>query len=150
MTYNHKVTGRALSMPTSFAIGVCISLGLTLILSAVLAKLISIEKVEWERVGYWIMAILLTASVVGTKATCAMIKRRKAMSCLIVGALYWLGLLIIAALFYGGQYTGIGVSGMMILCGCAVVCLLELRAVRGSGTTRFNEKGRKKHYNYKR
>ena len=51
MTYNHKVTGRALSMPTSFAIGVCISLGLTLILSASLAKLISIEKVEWERAG---------------------------------------------------------------------------------------------------
>lgn len=150
MTYNHKVTGKALSMPASFAIGVSISLGLTLILSAILAKLISIEKVEWERAGYWIMVILLTASAVGTKATCVMIKRRKAMSCLIAGALYWLGLLIIAALFYGGQYTGIGVSGMIILCGCAVVCLLELRAGRGSGATRFNGKGRKKHYNYQR
>lgn len=147
MTYNHKVTGSALSMPTSFAIGVCISLGLTLILSAVLAKLISIEKVEWERVGYWIMAILLTASAVGTKATCIMIKRRKAMSCLIAGVLYWLGLLLITALFYGGQYTGIGISGILILCGCAVVCLLELRADRGSSATRFNGKGRKKHYN---
>lgn len=146
MTYNHKATGKALSMPASFAIGACISLGLTLILSAILAKLISIEKVEWERVGYWIMAILLAASAIGTKATCVMIKRRKAMSCLIAGTLYWLGLLIIAALFYGGQYTGIGVSGMMILCGCAVVCLLELRADRGSSTARRNGTGRKKHY----
>lgn len=146
MTYNHKVTGRELSMPASFAIGVCISLGMTLILSAVLAKLISIEKVEWESVGYWIIAILLTASVIGSKATCLMVKRRKVVSCLIAGVLYWLGLLIIAALFYGGQYTGIGVTGMMILCGCVVVCLLELRAGRGASTTRFNRKGRKKHH----
>lgn len=144
MTYNHKVTGRALSMPASFAIGICISLGITLILSAILAKLISIEKIEWERVGYWIMAILLAASAIGAKATCLMIKRRKAISCLIAGALYWLGLLIIAALFYGGQYTGIGVSGMIILCGCAVVCLLELRGGRGSRATTFNGKRRKK------
>ena len=147
MTHNHKAMGRALSMPASFAIGVCISLGLTLMLSAILAKLISTEKVEWERVGYWIMAILLTASAIGSKATCLMVKRRKAVSCLIAGILYWLGLLIVAALFYGGQYTGIGVSGMMILCGCAVVCLLELRPGRGSSATRFNRKGRKKRHN---
>ena len=147
MTYNHKVTGRALSMPASFAIGVFISLGMTLILSVILAKLISTEKVEWERVGYWIMAILLTASAIGSKATCLMVKRRKAVSCLIAGILYWLGLLIIAALFYGGQYTGIGVTGIIILCGCSVVCLLELRPGRGSSATRFNGKGRKKRHN---
>ena len=147
MTYNHKVTGRALSMPASFAIGVCISLGITLILSAILAQLISIEKVEWERVGYWIMAILLTASAIGTKATCLMVKRRKAVSCLIAGILYWLGLLIIAALFYGGQYTGIGVTGIIILCGCSVVCLLELRSSRGSRANRFNGIVRKKRNN---
>lgn len=144
MTYNHKVTGRALSMPASFAIGVCISLGMTLILSAILAKLVSSEKVEWERVGYWIMAILLTASSIGAKATCLMIKRRKAMSCLIAGVLYWLGLLIIAALFYGGQYSGIGVTGLVVLFGCTAVCLLELRGERGASAAVLNRKKRKK------
>lgn len=147
MIYNHKVTGRALSMPASFAIGVCISLGMTLILSAILAQLISIEKVEWERVGYWIMAILLTASAIGTKATCLMVKRRKAISCLIAGILYWLGLLIIAALFYGGQYTGIGVTGIVIIFGCSAVCLLELRGERRTRAATVNGKNRKKNYN---
>ena len=146
MTHNHKAMGRALSMPASFAIGVCISLGLTLMLSAILAKLISTEKVEWERVGYWIMAILLTASAIGTKATCLMAKRRKAICCLFAGALYWLGLLIIAALFYGGQYTGIGVSGIIILCGCTAVCLLELKNDRSSRVTKHSGISRKKYY----
>lgn len=147
MTYNRKVTGRALSTPASFAIGVCISLGMTLILSAILAKLISIEKLEWEKVGYGIMLILLIASVVGAKATCILVKRRKIMSCLVTGGLYWLGLLIIAALFYGGQYTGIGVSGAIILCGCAAVCLLELKVDSGANATTINGKRRKRRYN---
>lgn len=127
MTRNHKVTGRALSMPASFAIGVCTSICITMILSALLAKLISTEKLEWEKVGYGIMTILLIASVVGTKATCLLIKRRKLMCCVVSGVLYWLGLLIITALFYGGQYSGISVSGIIILCGSAIVCLQELK-----------------------
>ena len=143
MIYNHKVTGRALSMPASFAIGLCISLGTTLVLSAILAQLISKEKIEWERVGYWIIAILLAASAIGTKATCVMIKRRKAISCLIAGVLYWLALLTIAALFYGGQYTGIGVTGIVILFGCTAVCLLELKGERRSRRAAFNGKSRK-------
>lgn len=130
MTSNHKVTGRALSMPASFAIGEIISLCLTMILSALLAKLISTEKLEWEKAGYGIMAILLIASIVGTKATCLLIKRRKLMSCVVSGVLYWLGLLIITALFYGGQYSGIGVTGIVILCGSAMVCLWELKGER--------------------
>lgn len=148
MTHNNKVTGKATSMPVSLATGVCISLGMTLILSAVLAKLISIEKVEWKSVGYWIMAILMTASAIGTKATCLLVKRRKAVSCMIGGVLYWLGLLIIDMLFYGGQYTGIGVTGMMILCGCAAVCLLELRSEKGPRATSLDRKGRKKYYSH--
>lgn len=143
MTRNHKVTGRALSMPTSFAIGVCISLCITTLLSALLARLISTERLEWEKVGYGIMAILLIASAAGAKAACLLIKRRKLMSCAVSGMLYWLGLLMIAALFYGGQYSGIGVSGAVILCGSAVVCLQELKGEKkrklGSERGRWNK-----------
>lgn len=131
MTRNHKVTGRALSMPAGFAIGTCISLSTMLVLSALLAKLISAEKLEWEKVGYGILLILLITSVIGTKSTCIMIKRRKLMSCAVAGTLYWLGLLMITALFFGGQYSGVGVSGIVILSGSALVCLQELKGERG-------------------
>ena len=147
MTYNRKVTGRALSAPASFGIGICFSLGITLILSIILAKLISSEKLEWSNVGYGIIAILLISSVIGSKITCVALKRRKIMSCLISGVLYWLGLLMITALFYGGQYSGIGVTGVIILCGSAAVCLQELKADNGKGTPSMKGKAGKKNYN---
>lgn len=127
MTHSRIRTGRSLSMPAGFAIGTCISLGITLILSAFLAKLVSMERIEWERIGYGIMAILLVTSIIGAKSTCMMIKRQKLMSCLVSGILYWLGLLLITALFFGGQYSGVGVMGLIILCGSTVVCLWELK-----------------------
>lgn len=134
MTRNHKVTGRALSMPAGFAIGAGLSLGTMVALSVLLAKLISTEKLEWEKAGYGILVILLVTSVIGTKATCIMIKRRKLMSCAVAGILYWLGLLLITALFFGGQYSGVGVSGMVILCGSALVCLQELKGEKSRNT----------------
>lgn len=135
MIYNHKGTGRALSMPAGFAIGLCVSFCSTLILSAILAKLVSAEKLEWETIGYGIMMILLITSVIGAKATCMMIKRRKLISCMLAGLFYWLALLITTALFFGGQYSGMGVTGLIILCGSALVCLLELRGEKGRKAT---------------
>lgn len=147
MTYNRKVTGRALSAPAAFTIGVCSSIGITLLQSAILAKLISLEKLEWEKIGYGIIVILLIASAIGAKVTCLVLKRRKILCCFLSGVLYWLGLLIIAALFYGGQYSGMGVSGAIILCGCAVVCLQEVRSDCCTKTPTAKGKRRKKHYN---
>lgn len=131
MIRNHIATGRALSIPAGLATGLCISLVTTLILSALLAKLVSTEKVEWGNIGYGIMIILLLTSVIGSKATCIMIKRRKLIGCLLAGLLYWLSLIMITALFFGGQYDGMGVTGFIVLCGSAVVCLLESRGERG-------------------
>lgn len=114
-------------MPAGFAIGTSISLGITLILSAFLAKLVSMERIEWEGIGYGIMAILLVTSIIGARTTCMMIKRQKLLSSLVSGILYWLSLLLITAIFFGGQYHGVGVMGLIILCGSAVSALWELK-----------------------
>ena len=131
MIRSNKVTGRALSMPAGLAIATCISLGGTLILTSFMAKMISSEKLEWDQVGYGIAMMLLATSMIGTKTACLMIKRRKLMTCAITGMLYWLVLLTISALFFGGQFSGIGVTGITILCGSAVVCIFEMRGERG-------------------
>lgn len=125
MIRNHISTGRALSMPAGLATGLSIGLATTVILSALLAKLVSTEKVEWGSVGYGIMIILLITSAIDSKATCFMIKRRKLISCFLAGLLYWLSLIMITALFFGGQYEGMGVTGVVVFCGSAIVCLLE-------------------------
>lgn len=127
MMRNQNRTGRTLSMPAGVAAGTGISMGLTLILSMFLARLVSTEKLEWDRIGYGIIVILLTASVMGTKAACVMIRRRKLMLCIIAAVLYWLSLLMTTALFFGGQYDGIGVTGIVIFSGSAIVCLGELK-----------------------
>lgn len=139
MIPNHKVTGRALSMPAGFAAATGISLGITLILSVFFAKMISSEKLEWEEVGYGITIMLLATSMIGTETACRLIKRRKLLTCAIAGVLYWVALLTISALFFGGQFQGIGTTGLLILCGSAVVCIFEMKGEGGGkkGTRRI-------------
>lgn len=131
MIRNHTATGRALSMPAGLAIGLCICLVLTLVLSAILAKLVSTEKLEWGNIGYGIMIILLITSLFGSKSTCLLTKRRKLMACFLTGLLYWLSLIMITALFFGGQYDGMGVTGFIVICGCAVSWVMESKGERG-------------------
>ena len=145
MVHNHKASGRALSVPAGLAIGTCISLGTTLILSVLLAKLISTETLELEKSGYGILLILLFTSVIGAKSTCMMIKRRKLMSCVIAGLLYWLGLLTITALFFGGQYSGVGTTGVIIVCGSMIVFLQELKGEKGRSGALRKSKMRKQY-----
>ena len=53
--------------------------------------------------------------------------------CLLAGGIYWLTLLAITALFFGGQYHGIAATGATILAGCGTICLLGIRSKKGSG-----------------
>lgn len=142
MTSNYKLTGKALSMPAGLAIGTGISLGLTMLASALLAKLINTERIEWEQVGYGIMVMLLSASMIGTKTACAVVKRRKMMICAVEGALFWLSLLLITALFFGGQYSGVMTTGIVILAANFIVCILELGKGRGVRKLQRNPKYR--------
>ena len=141
MTANQKVTGRALSMPGGLMLGTGVSLGFTLLLSGILAKLVNSEKLPWEQIGYGIMALLFLSSITGAFAASSAVKRRKLAVCLSSGILYWVSLLAITALFFGGQYHGLGATAATIFCGCGVVYLLGMR--RGEGRKRG---ARKKKY----
>ena len=85
---NHKVTGKTLSMPVGLTIGTAICILLTVLISIVISKLISIEKIEWNQVGYGVMIMLLIASIAGAKTECTIIRRRKLIICASIGGLY--------------------------------------------------------------
>lgn len=127
MMRNHKVTGKTLSMPVGLTIGTAICILLTVLISIVISKLISIEKIEWNQVGYGVMIMLLIASIAGAKTACTIIRRRKLIICASIGGLYWLSLLVITALFFDGQYNGMGLTGLIILCGGALVYIMEMK-----------------------
>lgn len=117
MVANRKVTGTAVSMPMGLLIGTAVSLGLTLTGAAVLAKLIETEAVAEIGIGYGTMLILLLASMTGSLMAYAKIKRQRMLVCALNGLIYFLVLLSMTAIFFGGQYAGIPVTALVILAG---------------------------------
>ena len=123
MTVNQKVTGTALSMPAGIALGCTAGMVITLAGSLMVAKLISDEILADTAIGYGAMFIVLLASAVGAAISSAKVKRLRLQVCLISGAVYYGSLLATTALFFGGQYQGMGVTALLVTAGMGAVIL---------------------------
>ena len=133
MVANRKVTGKAASMPAGLAAGGGVSLGLTVALAALVAKLVDGGTLGEGSIGYCAMGILLLSALAGAAVAVGRIKRQRMLVCSLSGAVYYGLLLAMTAMFFGGQYKGMGVTALMVLCGCALAVLPELRKGRGQG-----------------
>lgn len=138
MVVNRKVTGTAMAMPAGVALGTGLCMGITLLGSMLVAWLVSRETMPENAIGYGSMAILLAASAAGSWLTAKRVKHRRMVVCALTGLAYYLCLLACTALFFGGQYSGMGVTAAVVLAGCLSVGLLGLK---GSG--RVGKRGRK-------
>lgn len=138
MKANHKVTGRAMTIPAGIGFGVLASIAVTVLFSAALAALVLGGNVPQASVGYGSMVILLAASSLGGLAAFAAVKHRRLLVCMLTGLCYFAALLCCTALFFGGQYTGIGVTALLIAVGALVSSLA------GAGERRGNKNGRRK------
>lgn len=134
MVANRKVTGKASSMPAGLAMAGGLSMAVTLVLSLVLAKLLDSGSLGEGSVGYGALVILLLSSGLGAWLATVKIKRRRLAACMASGALYYILLIGMTALFFGGQYTGMGVTALAVAGGCLTVCLL------GSGQGRARKR----------
>ncbi|MBE6986018.1 MAG: hypothetical protein E7433_01145 [Ruminococcaceae bacterium] len=141
MAGNQKVTGTASSLPVGIILGVLTALLVTLMGSAVTAWLILGEKIGDSSVGYCSALITLLASAFGSEISWLRTKRLRLQVCLITGVAYYLLLLAMTAVFFGGIYLGMGMTAISVLCGCGTIALL---GVRGGKRTKF--KGMKKVY----
>lgn len=117
MTANRKPTGTAVGIPTGMIVGTLSAIIMTLAGVLATAKMVDMQRLEWDKVGYGVMATLLIASWTGAMISAGMIKRRRMTACLLTGGCYLTTLLIITGLFFGGQYSGVGETGLLILCG---------------------------------
>ena len=111
--------------------GALTSLGITLVGSAGLAWLIHRERMEMEQVGYGTLGMLLLASFLGAMTAWRKIRRRRMLVCAASGAVYLGILLAIPALFFGGQYSGVWATVLLVLAGSLTAGLLGLRQGRG-------------------
>ena len=126
MVVNQRVTGKAMSMPAGIGIGVLVSTLMTVAGAAALALLISKETIPENGIGYGVIVTLLLASSLGALTAWRCIRHRRMVVCLVQGLCYYIVLLGFTALFFGGQYQGMGITGLVILGGCGAVGLLGL------------------------
>lgn len=124
MVTNRKVQGLALSMPSGLALGVVISLILTLVSSTLISYMVLSERMAEGAIGYGVMVSVLLSSGCGALAASLRIKRRRLVVCMASGTCYYLMLLCITALFFGGQYQGMGVTALLVLAGSGSAALL--------------------------
>ena len=131
MVVNRKPTGRAMSIPGGLAVGILFSMAVTLVLTAVLAKLVEAETVPQGKIGHGVMVILVLSAFVGALSAFSRIKRQRLMVCGLSGVVYFGVLMSMTALFFGGQYSSVGVTALLILLGSAAAALLGLKKGRG-------------------
>lgn len=129
MVRNQKPTGKAVSIPAGVGIGTLAALGWTLLCAAVLAKLMEMEILPENAVGYGAMMILLSGSFLGSLLAVQKVKSRRLQVSMLTAAGFYLSLLAMTALFFGGQYTGMGVTGLLVFGGSGTSVLMGM----GSG-----------------
>ncbi|MBE6922880.1 MAG: TIGR04086 family membrane protein [Ruminococcaceae bacterium] len=128
-----KATGTAPSLLRAVACGITASCVGAILWAAVLAKLLDGEVIKMETVGYWTMAAHVTAVLAGGLFAAGRAGHRRALVMGITGAGYYICLLLVNALFFGGQFTGMGVTLLLV---AAAVGAGTLTAGKGSAGTR--------------
>ncbi len=124
MTQTQKPTGRASSIPAGLAFGALISITVTILMALILAKLVQTEVLLQEQIGYGVMVLLLASSFLGAATAQGKVKHRRLMICMLSALIYFFILMSITALFFGGQYSAVGVTAGVILAGAGTAALL--------------------------
>lgn len=137
MVRNQKPTGRAVSVPAGLATGAAFALVWTIAGAMLIAKLVDSEVMKQESIGYGAMVILVSASFSGAMLSYGRIKRQRVQMCLISGGIYFLLLAAMTSLFFGGQFSGAGVTVILVLAGSAAAILPGLHSGGGKSKRRY-------------
>lgn len=127
MVRNSKPTGTAMSMPAGISMGVGTALLLTVLGAAIVAWLLNSGSMKEEGVGYGAMGVLLLASAFGSWTAVSMVKHQRLIVGLSTGAVYFVLLLGMTGLVFGGQYQGIIPTALMVLGGSTAAVLVSSR-----------------------
>lgn len=132
MKFHTKKPGWSTSVPVALITGMLVSVGTLLIGSVIIATLIHNEVMEENVVRYGIPFAVITASYLGCHAAYGRIQDIKLLISILCGLILYFSLIGFTCLFLGGEYDGIGATGLLILCGC-VLNILPSRTVKRVG-----------------
>lgn len=111
--------------------GTAICLLVLLLGTAILAKLLELEWISEESMGYGVMVILMTSSFCGACRGKRKSNQHKLLIEAGIGGMYFLSLLALACFFFHGNYRGVGETFLLILCGSGLAYLAGNRGDRG-------------------
>lgn len=134
-----KVRGTAFSIPAGLCVGVLVSITITLLGAALIAWLLTAERIGEGSIGYAAIVVLILAALSGSLTAVRMIKRLRLQVSMIAGICYFLSLLAVTALFFGGRYQAVGTTIVIVLLTSGAVALFP-------DPKRHSKKYRQKHY----
>jgi putative membrane protein (TIGR04086 family) len=102
----------------------------TMVCAMILAKLIDMEVLPMEKVGYGSMVSVLSAVFMGASLAGRKAGHMVLQAALFSGAAYFACLMLVNALFFGGRYTGMGVTAVLV---ALATGLALLASGKGSG-----------------
>ena len=130
MQVQSKLNGRATSVPRGLALGTGLAVAWSALCIMLISLLVSKEIIGFGSIGYGIVFVLITSSYLSAKISYLKIKQKRIQISVIAAGIYFLILMIVNILFYGGEYTAVGVTLACVICG-AVVSLLGNTTSKG-------------------
>lgn len=131
MTFKAK-SGKAASIPAGLGISLAVNICVTCILTMLIAWMIKKNTVEWDYAGIMIMFTLLISSFLGAKAAIMTIKTQFLLISVMSGTMYWMSLICITAIFFGGEYCSLMETAALIASGSIAAALLRSSGKRAS------------------
>ena len=126
MAKKHKSTQKASSIPAGLGLAVICSMIVTLLGAMISAYLVGAETISQDSMKVASIVVIVISGAVGALVALNRIKRMRMQMCLLSGICYYIVLLSITGLFFDGQYNGLGMNGIAILCGCGGVAVLSI------------------------
>ena len=107
--------------------GICVSLVINIIMSALFAWLISAEYVQENWVGYGAMLTLMLSSDLGALMGVMKAKSKWLLIASLTAAGYYLSLLVMNILFFDGRLQGVWETALVVMAGAGFVILAGLK-----------------------
>lgn len=127
-----KTTGTAVSIPAGLALGTLVSMAVTMAGALTIAWMLDRQHLQEGSIGYGTMVVIAVSAVSGTLTAVGKIKRVRLQTSLLAGLCYFLSLLAITALFFGGRYEAVGTTVVIVAVSSVAVAFLPGKG-RGRG-----------------
>lgn len=119
-----------IGIPGGLALGILVSTVITLIGAAILAWLIAGGTVGEGSTPAGAATVQLISAALGALTATLCIRKMRLQMSLLSGLIYYLVLMGMNALFFDGEYAGMGLAALMVLIGCGIIAFLPTKAVR--------------------